>query len=225
MAGLRLRVAAVAFAAALPLAFATLLGGGCAGGGQGAQAVAPTTSAPPAPSSSEVLPPLPDAYTSEIAVDAAAPTASAWTPAPNEAGLALTDAPAPPPPPCWKGFVPTGNADADVATLGARCAQGMNPLIPAVKQSFKAGESKSIPAPLMPGCYRVIAVGGAGVKDVDLALKDASGKIIAADMTPDDVFPMIHPNKEFCAESMQFLTLVITVKKGAGDVAGGVWKR
>jgi hypothetical protein len=145
-----------------------------------------------------------------------------WQPVLGDGAVAATDAPAPP---CWKGFNPTGNPEADVADLGQRCAQGMSPLVPPVKYAFKAGESKSIPVPIVPGCYRVIAVGGKGVKDVDLALKDASGKIVAADMTPDDVFPMIHPNKEFCSESMQFLTLVISVKKGSGDVAGGVWKR
>jgi len=146
-----------------------------------------------------------------------------WQPVLVDAGVAtVSDAPAPP---CWKGFTPTGNAEADVADLGSRCAQGMSPLVPPVKHTFKAGESKSIPVPIVPGCYRVIAVGGKGVKDVDLALKDASGKVVAADMTPDDVFPMIHPNKEFCAEAVQFLNLVISVKKGSGDVAGGVWKR
>jgi hypothetical protein len=132
-----------------------------------------------------------------------------------------------PAPACWKGFTATGVPEADVAELGNRCAvsQGMTPLIPPVKHTFKQGESKSIPVAIVPGCYRIIAVGGKGVKDVDLALKDNAGKIVAADLTPDDIFPMIHPNKEFCADSVQFLNLTISVKKGAGEVAGGVWKR
>lgn len=126
---------------------------------------------------------------------------------------------------CWKGFTPTGNAEADVAELGNRCAAGMAQLVPPVKHSFKQGEAKVIPVPIVPGCYRVIAVGGKGVKDVDLELKDPSGKVVAADKTPDDIMPMIHPNKEFCAQAMQLLQLTISVKKGSGDVAGGVWKR
>ncbi len=165
--------------------------------------------------------PVPDAQAAGDAVD----DGDIWGPV-----LAVSDAIADvaadaPPPACWQGFVPTGNAEADLIALGQRCAQGMTQLVPPVKHGFKAGEAKSVPVPIPPGCYRVIAVGGTGVKDVDLALKDNAGKIVAADMTPDDVFPMIHPNKEFCTQSLQILNLTISVKKGSGEVAGGVWKR
>ncbi len=213
---------------ALPASLACVFASGCTGGAgssgatvpsAGVSATSPTDSAAVAPVNTAV--PATDAGAPPpITPDAGATEVSLWAPVLTDAGAA--DAPAPP---CWKGFEPTGNAEADVVELGNRCAKGMSSLVPPVKYSFKAGESKSIPVPIAPGCYRVIAVGGKGVKDVDLALKDASGKLVAADMTPDDVFPMIHPNKEFCSESLQFLTLVISVKKGAGDVAGGVWKR
>jgi hypothetical protein len=101
----------------------------------------------------------------------------------------------------------------------------MSPVGPPVKFAFKNGETKNIPVASLPGCYRIIAVGGSGVKEVHLVLKDQLGKQIAADMTPDDVLPMIHPNKELCLDSVQILTLSIIVKKGSGDVAGAVWKR
>jgi hypothetical protein len=114
--------------------------------------------------------------------------------------------------PCWKG-------------LGKRCCAGMSPLVGPVKQAFKQGEVKTIPVPFVPGCYRIIGVGGTGLKDVDLLLKDQGGKIVAADETPNDTFPMIHPNKEFCVDTVQFLNLSIVVKKGSGEVAGEVWKR
>lgn len=215
---------AVVVVAPVALAFGF---GGCGGGGGSTGAVSPSASPSPAPTPSPVLTAPPDAGVVDAHPVMTAPPDAAsdgnlWQVVMTDAGAAAADAPAAP---CWKGFTPTGNAEADVAELGHRCAQGMTPLVPPVKHTFKAGESKSIPVPIVPGCYRVIAVGGKGVKDVDLALKDASGKIVAADMTPDDVFPMIHPNKEFCAEAVQFLTLVISVKKGSGDVAGGVWKR
>ncbi|MBI2389346.1 MAG: hypothetical protein HYV09_07090 [Deltaproteobacteria bacterium] len=211
-----------------PLTVVLLAASGCGGGGKGAAgpAASPSVSVKPPPT---VTAP-PDGGPSDApAAEAGASTnadVGIWGPvlAAGDAAPATSAADAAAAP-CWKGFTPTGNAEADVAELGHRCAQGMAPLIPPVKHTFKAGESKSIPVPIVPGCYRVIAVGGKGVKDVDLALKDQSGKIVAADMTPDDVFPMIHPNKEFCAEAVQFLNFVISVKKGSGDVAGGVWKR
>ena len=127
--------------------------------------------------------------------------------------------------PCWKGFVTTGNDVADLQELGKRCCAGMTPLVGPVKQAFKQGEVKTIPVPFVPGCYRIIAVGGTGLKNVDLDLKDQTGKEVAADKTPNDVFPMIHPNKEFCVDAVQFLNLSIIVTKGSGEVAGEVWKR
>ena len=134
-------------------------------------------------------------------------------------------APETPGAPCWKGFVTTGDDVADLAELGKRCCAGMTPLVGPVKQAFKQGEVKTIPVPFVPGCYRIIAVGGTGLKNVDLDLKDPSGKEVAADKTPNDVFPMIHPNKELCVDAVQFLNLSIIVTKGSGEVAGEVWKR
>lgn len=222
----RIRLSLVAVVVLAPLALASGVAAGCNEGGAGKGAAAPSGSPSPATSPSPTAP-IGDAARppDAIAPVDATPEASLW-PVALEAGVAAADAGSDAPAvACWKGFTPTGNPEADVVELGNRCAQGMSQLVPPVKHTFKAGESKSVPVPIVPGCYRVIAVGGKGVKDVDLALKDASGKIVAADMTPDDVFPMIHPNKEFCAEAVQFLNLVITVKKGSGDVAGGVWKR
>jgi hypothetical protein len=152
-------------------------------------------------------------------------TADAGTVATADATPPADDAPAESGVPCWKGFVTTGNDVADLQELGKRCCAGMTPLVGPVKQVFKQGEVKTIPVPFVPGCYRIIAVGGTGLKNVDLDLKDQGGKEIAADKTPNDVFPMIHPNKEFCVDAVQFLNLSIIVTKGSGEVAGEVWKR
>jgi len=210
-------------AMAAPLAIAGALGVGCGNDKpppKTPDAASPLGSDDAGTTSTLVTdaPVLPDAV---VAVGDAAKPPDATDLATGDAGATGDGAP----PPCWKGFKPTGNAVADVADLGARCASGMAQVIPPVKHTFKTGESKAIPIPFLAGCYRIIAVGGTGVKDVDLALKDNAGKIIAADMTPDDIFPMIHPNKEFCTDAVQILNLNIIVKKGAGEVAGGVWKR
>jgi hypothetical protein len=223
-------------AAVVVMPFAASLIVGAVGGGctSSKPATSPATSASSVRSASDAAVPMQDAMTTTTS-DAAnlsfgsdAGDGNIWAPviasASADAGAASGDAAQTQ---CWKGFTATGVPEADVQELGNRCAvsQGMTPLIPPVKHTFKQGESKSIPVAIVPGCYRIIAVGGKGVKDVDLALKDNAGKIVAADLTPDDIFPMIHPNKEFCADSVQFLNLTISVKKGAGEVAGGVWKR
>ena len=209
-----------------PAAMVALFAGGCGNGGSTGPAVpSASTSAPKTGGADAALVP-PPADAPAIAIGDAhhpdvQPDGNIWNPV-----LSVADAaPEAPAGPCWKGFAPTGNAEADVVELGHRCAAGMSQLVPPVKHTFKQGEAKVIPVAIVPGCYRVIAVGGKGVKDVNLELKDQGGKVVAADMTPDDIFPMIHPNKEFCAEAVQFLNLTISVKKGTGDVAGGVWKR
>jgi len=196
---------------------------GCTGSGGGKGATSPSTSVSPATADAALTAPPPDAGPAMVVADAHQPDVNdgnIWGPV-----MAAADAAPEAGGACWKGFTPTGNAEADVVELGHRCAAGMSQVVPPVKHVFKQGEAKVIPVPIVPGCYRVIAVGGKGVKDVDLELKDPGGKVVAADKTPDDIFPMIHPNKEFCAEAMQLLQLTISVKKGSGDVAGGVWKR
>jgi hypothetical protein len=212
---------------AAPAAMISVFAGGCGGGGGSNGATSPSSSTSPGkPGSADaaLVPPPVDA-SPVVLGDAHQPDAhdgNIWNPVLTTATDAGAETAAGP---CWKGFTPTGVAEADVVELGHRCASGMSQLVPPVKHTFKQGEAKSIPVAIVPGCYRVIAVGGKGVKDVDLELKDQAGKIVAADKTPDDIMPMIHPNKEFCAEAVQFLNLVISVKKGSGDVAGGVWKR
>jgi len=216
---------AVVAVVSAPFVLSAAVATGCTGSG-GKGATSPSTSASPVtsapPPDAAITPPPPDTGAMVVADahQADVNDGNIWGPV-----LANADAAPEAGGPCWKGFTPTGNAEADVTELGHRCAAGMSQLVPPVKHVFKQGEAKVIPVPIVPGCYRVIAVGGKGVKDVDLELKDQGGKVVAADKTPDDVFPMIHPNKEFCAEAMQLLQLTISVKKGSGDVAGGVWKR
>lgn len=220
-----LRLPIVALVVTTPFALALAFAGGCgnskpAANPQPSVSTSSSSSAPPDAGTAigDAVSMTPDAV--QLVTDVGG-DGNPWA-AVMASADAATDAQAPP---CWKGFTPTGNPEADVVELGHRCAAGMAQLFPPVKYHFNQGESKSIPVPIVPGCYRLIAVGGKGVKDVDLALKDNAGKVVAADMTPDDIFPMIHPNKEFCAEAVQFLNLVISVKKGSGDVAGGAWKR
>jgi hypothetical protein len=209
-------------ALAAPLAISLAFGVGCGGPPKGADNAGASSASVTVSTSASVV----------AAVDAGAPTvdaatsASGYWPAADAAVSVPVVVDAGPPAACWAGFKATGNAVTDVNDLGARCTKGMSPVIPPVKQSFAQGEKKQIPLIIPgPGCYRIIAVGGTGVKDVDLEVRDQSGKLVAADNTPDDIFPMIHPNKEWCPDAAQFLTLSIIVKKGTGDVAGGVWKR
>ena len=218
------RASLVVSAVLLPFALAATLAGGC-----GPSKTDVKT--PPKPTSTVSAADAGPKEASPLDALVAAPEASTtdaigiW-PVPPDAALEVEaggDAVAAAP--CWKGFTTSGNAVSDLTELGKRCTGGMTPLVGPVKQVFKQGEVKTIPVAFVPACYRIIAVGGTGLKDVDLEIKDATGKLVAADNTPNDIFPMIHPNKEFCVDAVQFLNLSIIVKKGTGEVAGAVWKR
>lgn len=101
----------------------------------------------------------------------------------------------------------------------------MQRILGPLKKAMHPGERLSAPVPLAPGCYKLFAVGGAGIKDIDLALTDAAGHEVAADHTDDDTNPMIQPKGEYCVGSFQLLTVTITVKKGSGDVVGSAFRR
>ncbi|NDC59832.1 MAG: hypothetical protein EBZ50_13620 [Alphaproteobacteria bacterium] len=126
-------------------------------------------------------------------------------------------------PPCWKGFQLTGDAVANLHDLAARCAKGMVQVGTDVQAVFKQGESRSFPIYAPKGVYRAIAVGGSGVEDVNLELKDMNGKIVAADLS-NDAMPMLHPNKNFGVFQDGMFTLTVICKKGAGLIAGGIWR-
>jgi hypothetical protein len=124
---------------------------------------------------------------------------------------------------CWKGFTRTGNAMADLKRLADSCAAGMDVIVPASKRAFKEGEQVEIAYPLVPGVYRFIAVGDMGVSSVTLELFDPSGIKISADLT-GDAYPILGPYRRVAISKAGVYKLVISVKKGSGEVAGAAWR-
>lgn len=127
--------------------------------------------------------------------------------------------------PCWKGFKPSGDPDADLEALAGKCAAGMTMVGAPAHMTFTQGETKTAPVTLPPGSYRFIAIGGKGVTDVDMMLKDIKGTIVTADLTPDDAAPVMPTTKEFVVTETTIYTLSVVVKKGAGDVVAAAWRR
>jgi hypothetical protein len=125
---------------------------------------------------------------------------------------------------CWKGFKTTGDAMADLARLSTTCAKGMTPVSPPSVRDFAEGEVVELKYPLALGSYRFLAVGGAGAADVNLSLFDASGKRLSADVTADDTTAILHPTKSVVISEFGVYTLKVEMKKGAGQIAGGIWR-
>ncbi len=138
---------------------------------------------------------------------------------------------------CYGGFHPTGEPVKDVTRLSLLCGpeNGMRRLStrplegrvaaggPGVSETFEARRGE---------CYRVFAVaeterdGGAGsdpgVGDLDVVVRSSRGSAIAADHG-EDAWPIVQPDRPFCALEDDRYTLEVSAKRGGGRFAAEVW--
>jgi hypothetical protein len=68
----------------------------------------------------------------------------------------------------------------------------------------------------------VFAVADRGVADLDVAVRSSRGAVIASD-GGDDAWPMVQPDRPFCALEDDDATVEISARKGAGRFAMEVW--
>jgi hypothetical protein len=68
-----------------------------------------------------------------------------------------------------------------------------------IRSTMRQGrEGVTVPGTVGPGfCYRVIAVGGTGISDLDMFLLDTAGRQIDADRAPDN-YPVIGLSRPLC---------------------------
>jgi hypothetical protein len=71
-------------------------------------------------------------------------------------------------------------------------------------------------------CYRVFAVAEASVSDLDVVVRSSRGAPIAADHG-EDAWPIVQPDRPFCALEDDRYTVEITAKRGTGRFAAEVW--
>ncbi|MCK6587780.1 MAG: hypothetical protein HUU21_04735 [Polyangiaceae bacterium] len=141
------------------------------------------------------------------------------------------DAPAASPKPydptCAASFQPSLDTASDLVRLTAACAApaGLEAVTP-VKVGSKQNRDAPAESFSFQGragrCYRVFAVGGPDVKDLDIAIVDAEGRLAAADLS-DDPFPMAPPTGFLCLGSDQLFTIQIGVMAGSGSYFVQVW--
>lgn len=123
---------------------------------------------------------------------------------------------------CFSNFVQTGNASQDVQTLAGSCGQacGMSPVGEVVVAAQSAqGAVHKYPITLSSAhCYRIIAVGAAGVRDLDSALTDGADHVLRQD-TARDNFPILSTFEPYCPPYSGQFEIVMSVADGAGDYA------
>jgi hypothetical protein len=128
---------------------------------------------------------------------------------------------------CYGGFHPSGEPVKDVTRLSILCGpeNGMKRLSqrplegsvtaggPGVSETFEARRGE---------CYRVFAVAEAGVADLDIVVRSSRGAAIAADHG-EDAWPIVQPDRPFCALEDDRLTVEVSAKRGSGRFAAEVW--
>lgn len=107
-------------------------------------------------------------------------------------------------------------------TLRARqFANGFLAVTDLVRGAMRHGERRTVVAAVVGGhCYRIIGVGGAGVQDLDLYLRDLTGNVIDQDRAPDN-FPVIGLDRQLCLPAgmgNQSAQLEIRMARGEGEI-------
>jgi hypothetical protein len=107
-------------------------------------------------------------------------------------------------------------------TLRARqFANGFIAVTDLVRGQLRHGERRTVVAAVVGGhCYRIIGVGGAGVEDLDLYLRDLTGNVIDQDRAPDN-FPVIGLDRQLCLPQgmgNQSAQLEIRMARGEGEI-------
>lgn len=130
---------------------------------------------------------------------------------------------------CYAGISGGGNAEADLKSLTDSCGPkgGMRALTEPKRATQAARDVATRHGfdVAKPGlCFRVYAVGGSGVGELDVAILDPTGRAIATD-DQAGARAVAPPNEPVCVHSEGLHEVEVSVREGAGDVAFQVWQR
>ncbi len=105
-----------------------------------------------------------------------------------------------------------------VAVHNALAALGLVQSGPIQQGSLAEGRETRLRLELGAGCTTIVALGGPGVRDLDVSLLDAEEKPLGHDTTKDSQATL-----RVCPETAGPTTLVVRMAAGAGDVVAATW--
>jgi hypothetical protein len=128
---------------------------------------------------------------------------------------------------CYASFVPSGEPRSDLGRLTRACGPigGMRAITPvriASQRERDPVDRYTFYVPRAASCYRVYAVGGKGIEDLDLLLRGPDGEDVVADVTHDS-HPVVPPAGPICFDAPGLYLLEVSVFRGAGRYAVQVW--
>jgi hypothetical protein len=127
---------------------------------------------------------------------------------------------------CYRAFQPVDDAAVDLEHLTRLCGAALKlaPLTPVhVGSQREQGKSERLLVSMRRGrCYRAFAVGQRGVVDLDLAIFEPGGGLVAADLSHDR-WSVAPPRGPFCPARSGRYALDIAVTEGAGEYLVQLW--
>jgi hypothetical protein len=138
-------------------------------------------------------------------------------PAPRDASIAFD---------CYEDFAPSDDAAADLARLTRAC--GVRAGLSAVTPVHVGAQRRDDPVERLTfrarkkRCYRAFAVGAPTIADLDMAIKDPDGDLLAGDLSRDR-FPVVPPRGLLCAPRGGRFSLEIAVAEGNGEYFLQIW--
>jgi hypothetical protein len=124
--------------------------------------------------------------------------------------------------PVSANWVTNGYAEQDFVSyhmsLRARqFAAGYMPVTQLFRSSMGQGQRQYVTVDAQPGrCYRIIGVGGAGVRDLDLRLRDMNGNVLDQDVATDN-FPVLGLQRPLCLNWSGTFQIEVIMYSGGGD--------
>jgi hypothetical protein len=95
---------------------------------------------------------------------------------------------------------------------------GLAQVGPIQRGSLAEGRDARVPLELAAGCTTVVALGGEGVRNLDAALLDPSGTLVAHDTTRDPQAVV-----RACVDKGGSYALVVKMSEGSGDFVAATW--
>ncbi|MCC6875382.1 MAG: hypothetical protein IT378_13835 [Sandaracinaceae bacterium] len=137
---------------------------------------------------------------------------------------ACSPAPADPAPPPVPEAPPADALEASLRTYGADRAPYMDRVGEAMRGELRERQSRDLSALLRPGwCYKIVAIGGEGLGDLDVSLFDGNNVLVERDTTREPRVA-IGVERPVCPPEAATYRIEVRATSGAGPFAVQVYQ-
>lgn len=121
--------------------------------------------------------------------------------------------------PGWsaEGYAPSDFVSYNMTLRARQFAAGYLPISSLYRGTMYQGQRQVVTVTATAGrCYRIIGVGGPGVRDLDLRLRDMNGTVIDQDVATDN-FPVLGLQRPLCLNWTGSFQVEVIMYAGGGE--------